>query len=261
MFQLLGFLVEAGKELAANAEVLTGQQSQSNVPATTTMALIEQGLNVFKSIYKRIYLAMSAELKKCYRLNRLYLNKQVEFQRGNEWKSVSQDDYTEHTGVLPISDPSMVSDLQQLARAQFLLEFKDDFWVDNTEVRRRAFTAVHLQEIDKLLHDDPMKNPMMILRLREMGLKEIAAKAMSLYHMARGVKELALADKAVGDMHMAWIDQHFKMLQDEMDRINSFNLPPQPGEPPKPEPMLQEPPLPPEGDPPGVGEGKVGLGQ
>ena len=261
LFKLLGFLVETGKELSANAEVLTGQQTQSNVPATTTMALIEQGLNVYKSIYKRVYLSLTSELKKQYRLNRLYLDKQADFRRGNEWLSIAQTDYTEHTGVLPVSDPSMVSDMQQLARAQFLGGFMNDFWVDNTEVRRRMFQAAHIQDIDKLLHDDPMKNPMMILRMREMGVKEIAAKAMALYHMSRGVQALALADKAVGDMHMSWIDQHFKMLQDEMDRVNSFNMPPQPGEPPKPEPMLQEPPLPPEGDPPGVGIYGGGMGR
>lgn len=254
MFQLLGFLVEAGKELAANAEVLTGQQTQANVPATTTMALIEQGLTLFKAIYKRIYLALTAEFKKAYRLNRLYLNKQVDYRRGSEWKSVSQDDYTEHSGILPISDPNMVSNLQRYAKAEFLMQFANDFYVDNTEVRRRMFTAVNVEEIDKLIHANPMENPMMILRLREMGIKEIAAKAMSLYHMARGVQALALADKAVGDAHLDWVDQHFKMLQDEMDRINDFAIPDQPGQPPKPEPLLNPPPPLPF-DPPNTGRG------
>jgi chaperonin GroES len=67
LFELLGFLVEAGKEIAAVKDVLTGDQKASNVPATTTLALIEQGLKVFTAIYKRVHRALKSELNKLYR--------------------------------------------------------------------------------------------------------------------------------------------------------------------------------------------------
>lgn len=260
MFTLLEFLVGAGKELAANAEVLTGNQSKANVPASTTMALIEQGLKIFTAIYKRFYLALKSELEKQFRLNRLYLNKQQNYRKGNEWLSISQEDYTEHTGVAPISDPSMVSDMQQLARAQFLMEnFKEDPMVDGTEVRRRAMDAFHIQDIDKLLHVDPMQNPAMAIKMKMMGIQERAVKAQAIYHMARAYQALALGDKAVGDAHLNWLAQRYQVLQDDMDSFDDFTPPPQPGQPQKPKPLLTEnPPLLPE-DPPGVGQGRVSL--
>jgi chaperonin GroES len=52
-------------------DVLTGDQQQHNVPATTTLAPIEQGLKTFTAIYKRVHLALKQELQKLYRLNRV----------------------------------------------------------------------------------------------------------------------------------------------------------------------------------------------
>ena len=52
-------------------DVLTGDQQRHNVPATTTLAPIEQGLKTFTAIYKRVHLALKQELQKLYRLNRV----------------------------------------------------------------------------------------------------------------------------------------------------------------------------------------------
>ncbi len=52
LFQLLGFMVDAGRDIGNLKEVLEGDSSQE-MTATTTMALIEQGLKVFSGIYKR----------------------------------------------------------------------------------------------------------------------------------------------------------------------------------------------------------------
>jgi len=72
LFSLLGLLLEASKELASQAEVLSGEQRQPNVPATTTLALIEQGLKVFSGIYKRIHRALKREFLRMCRLNMLF---------------------------------------------------------------------------------------------------------------------------------------------------------------------------------------------
>jgi len=42
--------------------------------------MIEQGMKVFSSIYKRVYRSLKSEYKKLYRLNRLYMD-EVEYIR------------------------------------------------------------------------------------------------------------------------------------------------------------------------------------
>ena len=44
LFSLLGLLIEAGKELSSTVPMLLGQNPGQNQPATTSMAVIEQGL-------------------------------------------------------------------------------------------------------------------------------------------------------------------------------------------------------------------------
>ena len=56
---------------------MSGETPGANVPATTVLALIEQGLKVFTSIYKRIFRSLKAEYKKLYDLNAVYLQEQL----------------------------------------------------------------------------------------------------------------------------------------------------------------------------------------
>ena len=63
LFQLLGLLIEAGKEVASVKDVMTGDTGGRNMTATTTLALIEQGMTVFTAAYKRIYRSLKKEFK------------------------------------------------------------------------------------------------------------------------------------------------------------------------------------------------------
>jgi chaperonin GroES len=79
LFQLLGMIVDAGQTLSSTKDVMMGESPGQNQPATTTMAVLEQGLKVFTSIHKRIYRAMKKELKKLFKLNALYMNDEEYF--------------------------------------------------------------------------------------------------------------------------------------------------------------------------------------
>lgn len=46
LFQLLGLLIETGKTLSSVSETMTGEMPGQNTPATTVLAMIEQGLKV-----------------------------------------------------------------------------------------------------------------------------------------------------------------------------------------------------------------------
>src|SRR3990167_11330740 len=55
LFNLLGLMIDAAKDITAVQDVLTGDSGGKTQTATTTLALIEQGMKVFTAIYKRIY--------------------------------------------------------------------------------------------------------------------------------------------------------------------------------------------------------------
>jgi chaperonin GroES len=136
LFQLLGLLVEWAQRLTSVTDSMQGDSPPTNQPATTTLAMLEQGQKVFQGIYKRLYRALSQELKKIKRLNRLHLTAEEYFQvlditpedlateRGLPpgYGMVLPTDYqTDDTDVSPSADPSITSEQQAMARADALV--------------------------------------------------------------------------------------------------------------------------------------------
>lgn len=156
LFQLLGLMIEAGKELASIRDALSGEV-QANQPATTTLAIIEQGLQVFSSIYKRIYRSLGKELKLIFQLNGAYLPETAYYNVMDTQKAIAREDYNyADNDVCPVADPSITTSAQRLAKAQFLDAFKGDPDVDQRELKRRQMEAAEIEDIDKLLPEpDP----------------------------------------------------------------------------------------------------------
>jgi hypothetical protein len=72
LFQLLGFLVDAGKGVVQTSfEKLSDQNP--NAPVGTTLALIEQGMVVFSSIHSRLHSSMARVFKILHRINSAYM--------------------------------------------------------------------------------------------------------------------------------------------------------------------------------------------
>ncbi len=123
MLKLIGIMTDAGKQLTSISDIMQGNEHAQNAPATTVLALLEQGGKVFSSIQKRLYTSMSDEFDKWFRLNRLYLKDSVEYKRIVKAVNIQPDDYTDQDmSVRPVSDPSMSSDAQRLARAKAMLD-------------------------------------------------------------------------------------------------------------------------------------------
>ena len=157
LFQLLGMLIQAGKEMSSVQDIMTGEQ-QVNQTATTTMALIEQGQKVFSAIYKRVHRGLKQEFKKLYRLNRLYLLPQDYYRFQDRVEVVYLDDYQgDDTDVTPVSDPSLVSDAQILTRAEALMKFVGDPFFDQLALRKNYLKAIKVQDIEGLLIKDADK--------------------------------------------------------------------------------------------------------
>ena len=227
LFNLLGMLIQAGEKMASVNEVLTGEQSNANEPAATTLARIEQGLKVFTSIYKRVHKSLKNEFDKLYRLNRIYLDNQTSYKRGEEWRQITRADYRMGSGVEPISDPAMVSDMQQLARAEMLKEWKDDPLCDGIEIRRRIFTSAKMTDIDRILKPNPPPNPAALLKAAEIKVKEeeartrrIVGKAQSVAHYAAAIKSLADADATAAGTMMQWVTTQLDILRTQIEALD-----------------------------------------
>jgi chaperonin GroES len=151
LFQLLGMLVEASKDITATKDILTGETEGANQAVGTTLAMIEQGLKVFTAIYKRIHRALKGELKCLRSLNHRYLEPEVYFNFQDEEGVVSQADYAPgDMDVLPVSDPTVVTDMQKMGRANFLLQFAGDPEMNGREIKTRVLEAAAIPDIDAL---------------------------------------------------------------------------------------------------------------
>ncbi len=192
LFQLLGTLVQSGKELASVAEIFTGKMPGQNTPASTTMATIEQGLKVFTSIYKRIYRAMGREFEKLYRLNSIYMPESVDFTIDvagmPQSKTVKKDDYQMPLGagpgnqgkpflkIVPAADPNMVSETQRLVKAQGLLELMQLGSINPQVATQRILEQQGQADIAQLMQMPPPQPPLEI-QIEQMKQQFTAAEA------------------------------------------------------------------------------------
>lgn len=159
LFELLGLLIDSAKGIMSVTDVMSGEAPPANTPATTTLAMIKEGMKVFSAIYKRIHRAFKIELKLLYRLNQVYGNPQEYYKVDGEEGTVTAEDYQSGVDVIPVSDPNLVSDDQQLAMAEALMNFRGDPFIDQKEIRRRYLAALKEPDIDKLLLEEPVAPP------------------------------------------------------------------------------------------------------
>lgn len=160
LFQLLGMLVQAAREVTSVNEIMAGDSQMAMAQPTTVMALIEQGQMVFSAIYKRIYRSLTAELQKLYRLNSIYLEEEVYFRVLDDEKAIARRDYAMNDmDVKPVSDPNLATDQQKLARANFLAQFMQDPFFNPMEIRKRMLEAAKIDEIEKLIAPPQQPGP------------------------------------------------------------------------------------------------------
>jgi chaperonin GroES len=155
MMALMQFLIEAAEAIAIMTKALNGD-TPANMPATTALATIEQGLQPFKAVFKRVHRALKSEFQRLYYLDQKYITpEQYRAVLGDEAADVKADFQSGDVCVYPVSDPEMVNNIEQIMRASILAEYKDDPLVDAVEVRKRIFRAVNIKDVDDLVKIPP----------------------------------------------------------------------------------------------------------
>jgi len=157
LFQLLGTMTTAGERLSNVVDILMGENPGQNQPATTTMAVIEQGLKVFTAVYKRLFRSLKIEFRRLYRLNRIYLPQEAYFRvldmQQGDMVEIGQTDYQgDPTDIQPAADPNMVSEMQRLVRAQALVTSLEQGSPANPiEIWTRFYEALRIENVDTLM--------------------------------------------------------------------------------------------------------------
>lgn len=179
LFNLLGLLIESGKELAGMTEILAGNSPGANVPAESVLALIEQGLQVYSAIHKRVHRAQYKEFSKLKRLNALYLDQMTYITVLDDDKAVVQADFSSHDfDIEPVSDPNATTMMQRLMKAKALLELRGQ-GLDDKEIMKRYLLAMDVEDVDKFFPEEQEgggQEAQMAMQKLKLEMDELSAK-------------------------------------------------------------------------------------
>lgn len=169
LFQMLGMLIEAGREIASVKDIMTGDSGERTQTATTTIALIEQGMMVFTAAYKRIFRALKKEFKLIAGINATAVSPQAYSQfhdiRDEMGQTILLDPAADYAmadmDIEPVADPRSVTKMQEAAKAQFLMQLAEAGLVNPQEASERMLSAMDIADKEKLApQPDPMQEQM-----------------------------------------------------------------------------------------------------
>ena len=152
LFNLLGFMVDAGQRFASTADLNVGDVNP-NAPVGSTVALIEQGSKAFSAIHKRLHYSQGQEFKMLAALNAENLPEEFTFSRAGAAETIYAADFDDRIDIVPVSDPNIFSTAQRIAQAQAVLQMAQAApqLHDMYEAYKRMYEAIRIQNIDEIL--------------------------------------------------------------------------------------------------------------
>ncbi len=230
---LLEMLLAAAKDIASVKDVVTGD-SPATAPVGTTLALQNQALQVFSSIYKRMYRGFRDEFYLMYHC----LKRWGSDREAKEYEELTGGDFHKDftgdgTDIQPVADPSVVTKMQKISRLQTLLQLAE------SPVGRAAgmtqpgpAQAIVLEGLDVLDWDRPERfvapvppNPMEVAKAKDLESKAALNEAEA---GTKGAQSTLDQAKALREVGLAAEDTH--RAHQEADRIattGSVALPPE----------------------------------
>ena len=145
LFQMLGMLTDAGREIASVSDVMTGDTASASLPVGTVMALIEEGHRVFTASYKRIYRSLQDEFELIAKLNAKHVKPEKYQGYLDEQADPKQDFDLVGMDITPVADPQAVTSMQRMGRSQFLLELAQQGMLDPMAVTVRVLDAASIE--------------------------------------------------------------------------------------------------------------------
>lgn len=183
VFQLLDMMLGAAKDITSTKDVVTGE-APTNAPVGTTLAMIEQGLQVFVAIYKRVYRSLKGEFKMLYDCIANYGDPEDYANVLDDPAANFAEDFgQEGKDIVPVSDPSAATKMQSMAKAQMLLGLTGK-GLNDQEIYLRALTAFDIDDPEELVNKPAApENPLVPLQAKELESKIVKNEAQAMnYH-------------------------------------------------------------------------------
>ena len=156
LFNLLGFVVQAGQKFAAITDNNIGNDAQ-NRAVGTTIAMMERGSRVMSGVHKRCYYAMRLEFKILARICGQFLPPEYPYDVYGGPRQIKASDFDDRVDILPVADPNIMSMSQRVTLAQTQLQIaSSNPQIHNIhEAYRRVYEALGTKQIETLLKPAP----------------------------------------------------------------------------------------------------------
>lgn len=200
LFSLLGLMIEYTREFSSVTDAMSGQDMGQNTPAYNMQTMVEQGMQVFAGIFKRIWRSMRTEFREQYRLNGVYLNPEEYFTTLDGDAKVLQSDYWgDASDVVPAADPNAFSRMERLMKSQFLAQRAATMpHYDGVQVELRLLADMDIEDIQKVYPLDEEGKPVIPAPSNpEFEVKALEEQRRTLEGKARIDKDLMLAESSV----------------------------------------------------------------
>ena len=156
LFQLLGFVVQAGQRFATITDMKVGDGNQG-AAVGTTIAMLEQGSRVMSAVHKRLHYAMRQEFKILARVMSETLPPEYPYSVEGADQSVMATDFDDRVDVIPVSNPNAFSQSQRILLAQTKLQLATQApeMHNMHEVFRDMYEALGVTDVDRLMKTVP----------------------------------------------------------------------------------------------------------
>jgi len=163
LFQLLGFVVEAGQRFATITDLKVGDGNQQ-AAVGTTIAMMEQGTRVMSAVHKRLHYAMRQEFKILARVMSESLPQQYPYTVPGGDETIMREDFDDRVDVVPVSNPNVFSQAQRIIMAQTKLQLASQApeLHNLNEVYRDMYEALGVTDVDRIMKAVPTDEPVPI---------------------------------------------------------------------------------------------------
>jgi len=150
LFSLLGLLIDAGKETGFVTQALMGDSEGQNVPATTMLAIVEQGSRAFKPMVQKLFHSLKKEFKMMFHLygkfsslERFIKYQDLDIQISREIFNASELD------IMPVADPTQSSEAHVYMKIQALQQMLQTPLANVLNIPALAIRILKGLQIDK----------------------------------------------------------------------------------------------------------------
>jgi len=157
LFNLLSLLITYAERIGSVTDAMMGENPGQNTPAYNMSAMLEQGLQVFNGIFKRVYRSFRSEIRKLYSLNGIYLDQEVYFSYQDSDTQILQTDYTaDAKDLIPAADPNAFSNKEKMSKAQMIFEMSQTVpGFDQIKVVQRQLEAMDIPDSAEVYPTQP----------------------------------------------------------------------------------------------------------